>query len=139
MQVHALNKFPIAWVFHNIELYLNIGCKPNAGNTNQVIQSRFFSRLEAISTFCTQNWFAVASILENTLVALRPFIPTSVKLSCDPITLGATTMRILFCHCQVLVSVSESESSSMTSAIPKPAKMFVTAVQPLLKVTCGDL
>ena len=35
-----------------------------------------------------------------------------MKLSCDPITLGATTMRILFCHCQVLVSVSESESSA---------------------------
>ena len=34
MQVHALNKFPIALVFHNIELYLNIGCKPNADNTN---------------------------------------------------------------------------------------------------------
>lgn len=35
-----------------------------------------------------------------------------MKLSCDPITLGATTTRILFCHCQVLVSVSESESSA---------------------------
>ena len=35
-----------------------------------------------------------------------------MNLSCDPITLGATTTRILFCHCQVLVSVSESESSA---------------------------
>ena len=55
-------------------------------------------------------------------MALRPFIPTSVKLSCDPITPGVTTMRILFCHCQVLVSVPESESSVMTSASPKPGK-----------------
>ena len=34
MQVHALNKFPIAQVFHNIELHLNIGCKPNGDDTN---------------------------------------------------------------------------------------------------------
>ena len=57
----------ILTVFHNIELYLNIGCKPN-GDIPFFLQTRsyihFFDK-------CTQNWFAEASILESTLEALK--------------------------------------------------------------------
>lgn len=52
MQIHVLNKSPIAWVFDNMGLYLYIACKPNGDSTN-VIQSRSFSRREATSTFLT--------------------------------------------------------------------------------------
>ena len=73
MRIHDWNKSPITRVFGNMELYLYIACKPNGDNTN-IIQSRSFSRREATSIFltkCTQIWFAVASILESTLVPLK--------------------------------------------------------------------
>ena len=61
-------------MFQNVELYLYIACKPNSDST-YVLQFRSFCRRwrSYIHLFdkCTQNWFAVASILESTLLALK--------------------------------------------------------------------
>ena len=104
----------------------------------------FFQTRTYIHLFnqCIQNWFAVASILEDTLSILRTVKPNlkNAFLRSDNAGLRAVTiLPSFYCAYQALENELESISHDMISVIHRLVRMSVTGVSRLSKAICDDL